>query len=67
MSNIINALINLIQNPIADLQTNYIGRNRANSMGDALERYVQDLFINGFNLTESVLLSLGKIHEANHY
>lgn len=53
MSNIINALINLIQNPITDLQTNYIGRNRANSMGDALERYVQDLFINGFNLTES--------------
>lgn len=52
-NNLINALINLIQNPITDLQTSYIGRNRANSMGDALERYVQDLFINGFNMCET--------------
>lgn len=52
-NNLINALINLIQNPMTDLQTSYIGRNRANSMGDALERYVQDLFINGFHLSET--------------
>lgn len=52
-NNLVNALINLIQNPITDLQTSYIGRNRANSMGDALERYVQDLFINGFNMCET--------------
>lgn len=51
--NLINALINLIQNPVIDLQSNYVGRNRANSMGDALERYVQDLFINGFAMSEN--------------
>lgn len=52
-ANIIDAIINLIQNPIIDLQHSYIGRNRANNMGDALERFVQDLFINGFDLTEN--------------
>ncbi|MGL5252761.1 MAG: NgoPII family restriction endonuclease [Moraxella sp.] len=56
--NIINALINLLQNPIIDLQASYVNRNRANSMGDALEHYVQDLFINGFSRTEDERLSL---------
>lgn len=51
--NIVNAIIHLINNPITDLQADYIGRNRANSMGDALERYVQDLFIGGFALSET--------------
>lgn len=51
-ANVIDAIIHLIQNPILDLQQNYIGRNRANSMGDALERYVQDLFIHGFDMAE---------------
>lgn len=51
-NNLINALINLLQNPITDLQASYISRNRANSMGDALERYVQDLFIDGFDMNE---------------
>ncbi|MFW2177565.1 MULTISPECIES: NgoPII family restriction endonuclease [unclassified Moraxella] len=61
-NNLINALINLLQNPITDLQANYVNRNRANSMGDALERYVQDLFINGFDMTESQRLQAVSEH-----
>lgn len=51
-ANVIDAIMNLICHPIINLQQSYIGLNRANSMGDALERYIQDLFINGYNLTE---------------
>lgn len=51
--NIINAIIHLIQNPIVDLQESYLGKNRINNVGDALERYVQDLFLGDFNLNEN--------------
>lgn len=52
-NNLINAIIHLIQNPIIDLQDSYLGKNRINNVGDALERYVQDLFIGGFGLVEN--------------
>lgn len=52
-NNIINAIIHLIQNPVIDLQNSYLGKNRINNVGDALERYVQDLFIDGFDLDEN--------------
>ncbi|MFC3903048.1 NgoPII restriction endonuclease [Acinetobacter marinus] len=55
-ANVINAMLNLIEHPITDLQSNYVAKNRANGMGEALERYVQDLFINGFNLDEMTRL-----------
>ena len=38
--NIINAIINLINNPIIKLVDDYKGRNRANNVGDALEENV---------------------------
>lgn len=53
-ANIINAIVNLLNNPIVDLKTIYIGKNRINNVGDALERYVQDLFINGFDLNDNI-------------
>lgn len=52
-NNIINAIVHLIHNPIIHLENIYLGRNRINNIGDALERYVQDLFIDGFNLNEN--------------
>lgn len=51
--NIINAIINLANNPVMQLVTYYQGRNRANNAGDALEEYIKDLFANTFNLTET--------------
>ncbi len=50
--NIISAIIYLIENPLIDLGDSYLGKNRVNNVGDALERYVQDLFIGDFGLNE---------------
>lgn len=49
--NIINAIINLINNPITELVSHYQGHNRANQTGDALEEYTKDLFANAFGLS----------------
>lgn len=35
--NIIDAIINLVNNPITNITEYYQGRNRANNVGDALE------------------------------
>lgn len=48
MANIINAIINLVNNPIHQLRETYVKNNRANSTGDALEEYVKDLFAGTF-------------------
>lgn len=47
--NIINAIINLVNHPVTTIQAHYVGRNRANNMGDALEEYIKDLFCNTFD------------------
>lgn len=52
MANIINAVINLVNNPISHLTNYYQGRNRANNAGDALEEYVKDMFADTFELPE---------------
>lgn len=49
MSNIINAIYNLINNPVIELKDFYKSKNRANSMGDALEEYIKDLFADTVN------------------
>lgn len=50
--NIIDAIINLVNNPITNITEYYQGRNRANNVGDALEEYTKDLFANSFNMAE---------------
>lgn len=64
-SNIINAIINLINNPILEIKTYYSNKNRANNSGDALEEYIKDLFSGSFNLTEEERLK--KIEENFSY
>jgi len=51
--NIINAIINLVSNPILNLTQYYKVNNRANDMGSALEEYIKDLFANSFNCSEA--------------
>jgi hypothetical protein len=41
-TNILKALINIANNPVYKIQTVYKNKNRANTMGDALELYVKD-------------------------
>ena len=42
--NILTAIANIAANPICELRSYYESRNRANSMGEALENYVKDVF-----------------------
>lgn len=66
MSNIINAIINLVNNPVSELREVYARKNRANSAGDALEEYVKDLFAGTYN-TENELERLERISEVFSY
>jgi len=43
-TNIIRAIINIVNNPVNELKSYYENRNRANSMGGALEEYIKDVF-----------------------
>lgn len=43
-TNIINAIINIVNNPIIELKQYAKSHNRANNMGEALEEYVKDIF-----------------------
>lgn len=56
MTNILQALKNLTENPITDISARYqtSGRNRANNMGAALEAYVKDLFCDTFDTQDEV-------------
>ncbi len=57
MSNILKAFHNLVSNPVPKLVAYYSGKNRANSMGDALECYVRDLFAGSVNNNTADALS----------
>lgn len=46
MTNILEAIINIANNPVAAIRNHYKGRNRANSVGEALELFVKDAFAN---------------------
>ena len=61
--NIIDAIINIVKNPIVELKEYSISHNRANSMGEALEEYIKDifsgtLFENDKNKRKSFILKL---------
>lgn len=42
--NVLNAITNVVKNPVNRIVSNYSGNNRANNAGDALEEYVKDIF-----------------------
>ena len=48
-TNLLIAIVNMVNNPIANLVSFYRSTNRANSMGDALEFYIKDLFCNSLS------------------
>ena len=52
MTNILDAIFNIISFPETKLKTFYSGRNRANSMGDALENYIKDSFANTLQIED---------------
>lgn len=52
MSNIINAIIQLVENPKFELRKYSESHNRANNMGEALEEYIKDIFADTVNETD---------------
>lgn len=66
MSNIIDAIYNLINHPMIQLKEFYKGKNRANNMGDALEEYIKDLFADTIHETDEQK-RLHKISETFSY
>jgi hypothetical protein len=65
MSNLLKALKLIIDHPIIQVKNYYTGRNRANSVGEALETYVKDIFANSFNLSE--IERIEKLNEVFSY
>lgn len=53
MSNIIDAIINLVNYKNNSLLKNTTGNNRANNSGDGLEEYVKDLFAGTFHIKDA--------------
>jgi len=53
MSNLLQAIKLIVENPIIKVKDYYTGRNRANSVGEAFENYIKDVFANSFNLSET--------------
>lgn len=66
MSNILRAIINIANNPIAELTDTYKGRNKINNVGEALETYIQDIFANTVN-ERNIDLRNRKISEVFSY
>ncbi|WP_058259502.1 NgoPII family restriction endonuclease [Fenollaria timonensis] len=49
MANIINAIINIVENPKLELRKYSSSHNRVNSVGEALEEYIKDAFAGTIN------------------
>mgnify|MGYP001803606067 FL=1 len=49
MTNILEAIKTNIENPISDIVSYYQGKNRINSVGDALECFIKDIFSEALN------------------
>jgi len=52
--NVLNAIYTIVKNPINELKSYYQNRNRANSMGGALEEYIKDVFANTLTETDEL-------------
>lgn len=46
MTNILEAIVNIANNPIVSIRMHYKGRNRVNNIGEALEFFIKDAFAN---------------------
>ncbi|NLA23458.1 MAG: NgoPII family restriction endonuclease [Bacteroidales bacterium] len=52
MTNILEAIANITQNPISEIKNHYSGRNRINNIGEALELFIKDAFANTINIED---------------
>lgn len=66
MANIIDAIVHLVTNPKLELKSYSESHNRANSMGEALEEYIKDLFAGTVN-EENLNIRNQKLSEVFSY
>lgn len=66
MSNMIQAFINVMNNPVTKLVGDGKGRNRINNIGKALEKFIQDIFANTLNEVDASL-KLEKLEKIYSY
>jgi len=50
MSNLLEAIFNIVHRPIYHIKSHYEGKNKINNVGDALEYYIKDAFADSFDL-----------------
>lgn len=53
MTNILEAIVNITENPVYAIKTHYSGRNRMNNVGEALETFVKDAFANTIQIEDN--------------
>ena len=61
MTNILDAIANIVQNPVLSIENHYSGRNRMNNVGEALETYIKDAF------SDSILIQKETEKIKNYY
>jgi len=52
MSNILIAIKRVVENPVVNIRAVYAGKNRANSVGAALEAYIKDIFAGTYDIDD---------------
>lgn len=62
-TNILKAILNIVENPITDLVSYYHSSNRINSVGEALEFYIKDTFCNSLGVED--LQEKNKLYSKN--
>jgi len=55
MTNILEAIYNIVNHQDFEIKNLYSGRNRANNMGEALEYYIKDAFAGTFGVTDELI------------
>jgi len=54
MTNILEAIANIVNSPVLDIRNHYSGRNRLNNVGEALENFIKDAFANSIQVLTEV-------------
>ena len=52
MTNILDAIVTIANNPILEIKSHYSSRSRVNNVGEALETFVKDAFANSIQATD---------------
>ncbi len=55
MTNVLEAIYNIVNHQDFEIKNLYSGRNRANNMGEALEYYIKDAFAGTFEVPDELL------------